>query len=293
LGSVHLKLIYNPYAGRGRARKQIAIAEERLRSRGARVDCESSTSPDDLVRIAAESSRAGYDRVVVAGGDGTLNLAIREFDLTRGTLGLIPTGSGDDFAKVAGIPRDVRRACDAIVDGEVREVDVALANGRRYLGVAGLGFDSEVAAFANSSGKFLRGSAVYLYAIFRVLPRFTPHAVTIRTESGTREEEIMFAVVGNTRQYGGGIRIVPDAQFDDGLLDLCIVHKTTRAQLLKTLPRAYTGAHVTSPFVELSRGREFHFASARPLDVYADGEPLTRTPVSFGLAGEKLRIVLP
>jgi diacylglycerol kinase (ATP) len=288
---MHLKLIYNPYAGRGRARRQIAIAEERLRERGARVDCESSTSPDDLVRIAAESSRGGYDRVVIAGGDGSLNLAIREFDLTRGTLGVIPTGSGDDFAKVVGIPRDVRRACDAIIDGKVREIDVALANGRRYLGVAGLGFDSEVAAFANSNVKFLRGSAVYLYAIFRVLPRFTPHAVTIRTESGTREEQIMFAVVGNTRQYGGGIRIVPDAKFDDGLLDLCIVHKTTRAQLLKTLPRAYTGAHVTSPFVEMSRGREFHFDGARPLDVYADGEPLTRTPVSFGLAPEKLRLV--
>ena len=291
---MHLKLIYNPYAGRGRARRRIAFAEERLRSRGARVDLESSTDPADLVRIASEASRAGYDRVVIAGGDGSLNLAIREFDLSRGTLALIPTGSGDDFAKVMGIPRDIGKACDAIVDGPVREVDVALANGIRYLGVAGLGFDSEVAAYANRSVKFLRGSAVYLYAILRVLPRFTPHPVRIGTESGTREEQIMFAVVGNSRQYGGGIRIVPDARVDDGLLDLCIVHRTTRVQLLKTLPKAYTGAHVTSPFVELARGRSFTFESpARPLAVYADGEPLTQTPVEFAVAGERLRIVTP
>jgi diacylglycerol kinase (ATP) len=290
---VHLKIIYNPTAGRGRARRHVREVEEYLRSRGARVDCEPTTGPDDLVRIAAESSRAGYDRVVVCGGDGTLNLAVREFDLTKGTLALIPTGSGDDFARVMGIPRKIRPACDVVLDGTVREVDVALANGIRYLGVAGLGFDSEVADFANRNVKFLRGSAVYLYAIFRVLPRFTPRPVRLRTENGTREEHIMFAAVGNTRQYGGGIRITPDAVVDDGLLDLCIVHQTTRMELLKTLPKAYTGAHVKSPFVETGRGREFHFTSDEAMAVYADGEPLTRTPVSFGLAGERLRVIVP
>lgn len=290
---MHLKLIYNPTAGRGRARRNVREVEEYLRSKGARVDCEPSTGPDDLVRIAAESSRAGYDRVVIAGGDGTLNLAVREFDLSKGTLALIPTGSGDDFAKVTGIPRDIRRACDTVLHGRVHEFDVALANNLRYLGVAGLGFDSEVAEFANRNVKFLRGSAVYLYAIFRVLPRFTPRLVHIRTEAGTRDEHIMFAAIGNTRQYGGGIRITPDAQPDDGLLDLCIVHSTTRAQLLKTLPKAYTGAHVRSPFVEMGRGRAFEFASETSMAVYADGEPLTRTPVAFSLAEGKLRMVVP
>jgi diacylglycerol kinase (ATP) len=290
---VHLKVIYNPAAGRGKARRWVREVEERLRGRGARVDCEPSTGPADLVRIAAESSRAAYDRVVVCGGDGTVNLAVRDFELTRGTLALIPTGSGDDFARVCGIPRDIRGACDNVIDGQVREVDVALANGLRYLGVAGLGFDSEVAEFANNRVGFLRGSAVYLYAILRVLPRFTPHAVRIRTERGVRDEQIMFAAVGNSSQYGGGIRITPEARLDDGLLDVCIVHRTTRGQLLKTLPKAYTGAHVKSPFVEMGRGPEFHFASERPLAVYADGEPLTQTPVSFAIARERLRVVVP
>lgn len=291
---MHFKVIYNPAAGRGRARRHVREVEEYLRSRGARVDCEPSTGPDDLVRIAAESSRSSaYDRVVICGGDGTLNLAVRDFDLARGTLALIPTGSGDDFARVMGIPRNARRACDVALDGVVREVDVALANNLRYLGVAGLGFDSEVADFANRNVKFLRGSAVYLYAIVRVLPRFTPRPVQIRTADATRSEEIMFAAIGNTRQYGGGIRITPDATVDDGLLDLCIVHKTTRVELLKTLPKAYTGAHVKSSFVEMLRGAEFHFSSEQPMAVYADGEPLTRTPVSFGLAGEKLRVMVP
>jgi YegS/Rv2252/BmrU family lipid kinase len=288
-----LKMIFNPMAGRGRARKQIGRALAYLRERGADVDCVPSASPADLTRIAAESSREDWDRVVVCGGDGSLHLAVREFDLQRGTLALLPLGSGDDFAHVAGIPRSVIPACDAILFGRVREVDVATANGLRYLGVAGLGFDSEVAEYANENAKFLRGSLVYLYSIFRVLPRFTPRQVHMTTAAGTSAQEIMFACVGNSRQYGGGIRITPDAQIDDGLLDVCVVHKTSRAQLLKTLPRAYTGSHVKSPFVETSRGTQFTFESEHPMEVYADGERLTRTPVTFALAEGKLRIVVP
>lgn len=290
---MHFKLIYNPAAGRGKARRHVARVEERLRAGGVRVDCEPSTSPSDLVRIAAESSRANYDRVVVCGGDGTLNLAVREFDLERGTLALIPTGSGDDFARVLGIPRQIDAACDVAISGKIRSVDVALANDIRYLGVAGLGFDSEVADYANEHVRFLRGSAVYLFAIFRVLPRFRPLQVRLSRDGKMRYESIMFAAVGNTRQYGGGIRITPDALVDDRELDLCVVHETSRFQLLKTLPNAYRGAHVKSPFVEIRRGREFQFSSEKPLAVYADGEPLTSTPVSFAMAPERLRIVVP
>ena len=99
-----LKLIFNPMAGRGRARQHIGKALKRLREGGADVDCVSSMSPADMTRIAAESSRSEWDRVVVCGGDGSLHLAVREFDLHRGTLALLPLGSGDDFAQAVGIP---------------------------------------------------------------------------------------------------------------------------------------------------------------------------------------------
>ena len=288
--TMKLKMIFNPTAGRGRTRRQIGKALSYLRARGADVDCVASASAADLTRLAAESSRDECDRVVVCGGDGSLHLALREFDLQRGTLALLPLGSGDDFARVAGIPRTTIDACEVILNGRIREVDVATANDLRYVGVAGLGFDSEVAEYANENVKFLRGSLVYLYSTLRVLPRFTPHRVRI---NGTRSEDIMFACVGNTGQYGGGVRITPNAKIDDGLLDLCVVHRTTRVQLLRTLPRAYTGAHVTSPFVETSRARQFSFESEHAMQVYADGERLTRTPVRFGLASEKLRVVVP
>ncbi len=286
---MYLRLIYNPAAGRGRAKHHAREVEQHLRALGADVDPYASISPEDLTRAAAESSHDAYDRVVVCGGDGTLNLALRRFDLSRGTLALIPLGSGDDFARVNGIPRDIHAACEVAIRGRVREVDVAIANDLRYAGVAGLGFDSEVARFANERVKHIHGSAVYLYAILRVLPNFKPRRVRI----DGRDEEIMFAVFGNSPQYGGGIKIAPRALLDDGLLDACIVHRTSRFQLLKTLPRAYTGTHVRSAFVETRRGREFIVESDVPMDVYADGEPLTTTPVRFGIASEKLRIAVP
>lgn len=285
---MHLRLIVNPAAGRGRARRHAAEAGEILRGLGAQVDTVASASPDDLTRLAAEGSRGGWDRVVVCGGDGTLHRAVRDFDLARTPLALLPLGSGDDFANVCGIPHKLREACAVAVGDTIREVDVAEANGIRYMGVAGLGFDSEVAAYA-SQVKLLRGPLIYLYSILRVLPRFTPHRVRM---NGTRDEEIMFATVGNSRQYGGGIRITPAAVIDDGELDVCIVHKTTRFQLLRTLPLAYSGAHVKRPYVETGRGRELRFESERPLEVYADGERVTTTPVTFTLAAQKLRFVV-
>lgn len=288
-GNLRVRFIYNPAAGRGRAQRRHAAAAECLRRLGAEVEPYASTSPADLTREAADSSRAGYDRVIVCGGDGTLHLAIREFDLAAGTLALIPSGSGDDFAKVLGLPRDLGAACELAVRGTAREVDVATGNGIRYLGVAGLGFDSEVARYANENVRLLRGSAVYLYAIMRVLPKFTPHHVTI----DGREEEIMFATFGNSRQYGGGIRITPDASIDDGLLDACIVARTSRLQLLKTLPQAYTGKHIRSPFVRTDRAASFAVTSHRKLDVYADGERITTTPANFAIAAQRLRIVAP
>lgn len=287
---MRLIVVYNPTAGRGRAQKLISVVENELRRLGAEVTLYATKSAEDLTRACAEASRdARIDRVIVCGGDGSLNYAVREFDLERGTLAVLPLGSGDDFANVCRVPRHLLDACSLIVRGNAREVDVALANGIRYLGVAGLGFDSEVNEYANSV-RWLGGSLVYVYATLRLLPRFTPRVVRI---DGGAPEPIMFAAVGNSRQYGGGIRIVPDAQVDDGLLDACIVHATSRWQLLLTMPRAYDGSHVKKPFVEIRRAKEFRFESEMPLKVYADGERLTQTPVTFSVAEQRLKIVTP
>ncbi len=290
---MRLKLIVNPTAGRGRAGRWMEKALPYLQERGAEVSVSESRSREHLIELGAEASRDDWDRVVACGGDGTLNLMIREMDLRRNVVGILPFGSGDDFARLLGIPRDLELACEMLFTERVREVDVALANGIRYLGVAGLGFDSEVARYANQNVRFLNGSAVYLYSIFRVIGRFRPHRVTLTLDGSESQEEIMFAAVGNSERYGGGIRIVPTARIDDRKLDLCLVRKCSKWQLLRTLPLAYSGKHVRRPYVTLKRGDRFEFVSEREMEVFADGEPVTFTPLVIELAEERLRIAAP
>ena len=287
---MRLFVVYNPTAGRGRAQRRMRVIEAELRRLGAEVELYATKSAQDLTRACAEASRdARFDRVVICGGDGSLNYAVREFDLARGTLAVLPLGSGDDLASVLRIPKHLRDACALIVRGNARAIDVALANGIRYLSIASLGFDAEVNEYANGV-RYLRGSLLYLYATLRLLPRFMARRVRI---DGKPEQPIIFAVVANSPQYGGGIRIVPDARIDDGQLDRCIVHEGPLWRFLMTMPKAYWGAHVNSPFVEIRRGAEFRFDADPSMKVYADGERLTQTPVTFSLEAEKLRIVAP
>lgn len=286
---MRLKLLYNPAAGRGRAAKAIPDVEARLR-RGGDVDVYESRAADHLRELAAASE--GYDRIVACGGDGTVHHVLNGLDLARATLAIVPLGSGDDFAETLGIPSDVEKACDVALGGIVREIDVAMVNETRYVAVAGMGFDSEVARFANEEVKRLHGSLSYLYATLRTLARFEPRRVRFSVDGVAREAEIMFAVVGNSPRYGGGIRIAPEARVDDGVLDLYLIHKATRLDLVVTLPLAYFGKHTIRRFVEHARGREFSF-EGEPLDVYADGEFVSKTPVKIRLASEKLRVSVP
>jgi diacylglycerol kinase (ATP) len=288
---MRLGILYNPAAGRGRARHHVAEAERHLRELGADVVHLESRSRDDLISLGRRASRESFDRVVACGGDGTVHLALRELDLAM-PMAVLPLGSGDDFAKTIGIPSNLAAACRVAVEGKIAEIDVAVANGIRYVGVAGVGFDSIVAAAANRV-KVLRGSAVYLWSIFKVLPSFHPIRMRITIDDRTIDEDVMFAVVGNTHRYGGGIRIAPAAVVDDGILDVYVVARCSKWDLIRTLPRGYTGTHVTSPFVRHVRGRNVRIETSGPFDLNADGELVTTTPAVIGLAEQKLKVVVP
>ncbi|MGK2857361.1 MAG: diacylglycerol/lipid kinase family protein [Thermoanaerobaculia bacterium] len=288
---MRLAVLYNPAAGRGRARLHVGEAEQMLRAAGAEVLHFESKSREHMIEMARQLTPEICDRAVVCGGDGSFHLALRSLDL-RIPVAVLPLGSGDDFAKTVGIPARLDQACDVVVNGVVREIDVGVANGLRFLGVAGVGFDSVVAARANRV-KYLRGSLVYLYSIFSVLPSFNPVPMKISIDGVAETEEVMFAVVGNGHRYGAGILIAPGAKIDDGLLDLYVIGKCSKWDLVTTLPKAYTGKHVASPFVRSARGRSMRIETATPMEVYADGEPLTSTPVEISIAPEKLRMIVP
>lgn len=285
-------LLCNPAAGGGRALRTARAAADLLRTCGADARMIVTESREHLSRLAAEEG-ARYDRLVIAGGDGTLHHAVRDLDLDHTVLGLLPAGSGDDFAKSISASADLHRACDALLHGEVRRIDVALVNERRYLGIASLGLDSEVAGWVNEHPRPLARSVVYLWALMRVLPSFRPKKILIEHGGRFHEEEIMLAVIANNQRYGGGIEIAPTARLDDGLLDLHVVRRCPKSELLLTLPKAYRGTHMSSRRVWWTRSSSFRIDSEEPLDIFADGEYVTQTPARFSIEPVALRVAVP
>lgn len=271
-----IRFLVNPAGGRGRVRRALP----RLRELAARAGAvlEESRSAAHLSALAARAAAEGARRVLVAGGDGTVNRAVQALAGTDTALGVVPLGSGNDLAASLGVPQDPAAAVARALTAPVRRIDLGRAEGRCFAGVAGAGFDSVVTDFANRGIRWLKGSPVYLYAVLHTLATFCPPRARVAWEGGSFEGRIMLAVLANTPRFGGGMRVAPGARLDDGLLDLVLVKAVSRSTFLRIFPRVYRGRHLTHPAVLTASTPWAHLSLAPPIPVYGDGEPLVPMP---------------
>ena len=273
---MHASLIVNPEAGRGAGRRFGRDIQHHLAELGFDCDLAWSDAPGDVTVRAEAASRAGADPVIVAGGDGSVSEAVNGLMGTgRGTrLGVGPVGTGNDLVKAAGLPRDGRAACERVVSGVVRRVDVGRCNGHYFVNGVGAGFDAEVAR-ASRSVRSLRGNAVYGLALAKVLVRgvAAPH-VTIEDDDGRIEEAVTLVAIANGPWYGGVFHIAPQATIDDGLLDVVVAASVGRLGVLRFAPRVLAGTHLSLPIVRHHRARRVILTSTPGLCVHADGEIL-------------------
>ncbi|MGL4255481.1 MAG: diacylglycerol kinase [Microbacterium sp.] len=299
---MNVALLVNPAARAGAHTGAATHAAERLRAHGVRtalISGGSAAESSELLRAAIE---AGVDAVAVAGGDGTVRLAIQEVAGTGIPLGIIPAGTGNDFAATLGLRElDAAAAADAIAAGVTRDIDLARvvrADGTSeyFATVLASGFDSKVNDRANAM-TWPRGGSRYTIAIlleFLTLAGM-PYEIEFETADGGREQvsgDLVMATVGNGRTYGGGIPICPDADPADGLLDLVLVRPAGRARLLRLLPRVYRGTHATVPEVAMRRVRSVRLASPG-VTAYADGDPIGALPLTVDVAPRALRVFAP
>lgn len=266
-----VRFLVNPAAGRGRGASRL----DRLRVLAGRAGAGLvvSKSAADLAEQARRAAADGVERLVVAGGDGTMHWAVQGLAGTRTALGVVPAGSGNDLAATLGVPCELDAAVARALGGEVRPLDLVRAGGRLAIGYAGVGFDSEVTRVANAV-TFLRGPLVYPYAVFRTLASFQPPSMRVEHDGGVFEGRAMFAVAANLPRFGGGMMIAPDARPDDGLLDLVIVEEIPRYRLLAVFPRVYKGTHITHPAVTIVRTRSARLTIDRTMEMYGGGEAL-------------------
>jgi YegS/Rv2252/BmrU family lipid kinase len=248
-------------------------------------------SLDQGVSEAHGAAEAGEIPVVMS-GDGLVGAVGGALAQTGATMGILPGGRGNDLARVLGIPDDPAGAVGVLAAGDEREIDVGEVNGRRFLCIASCGFDSDANRIANEA-RIVRGNLVYAYAAVRALIAWRPATFTLELDGETVENVGYSVAVANSKAYGGGMFIAPDADLADGEFDVVLSAETSKWKFLSNLPKVFKGAHLENDEIRVLRASEVQVSADRDFAVYADGEHLTDLPATLRTLKRALRVIAP
>jgi diacylglycerol kinase (ATP) len=288
-------VVANPTAGEGKAGRLIGRVAKILSEIGLDHEIRVSGSATELEHLAREAAEQGAAIVAVLGGDGSVHLAVNGLAGSASALAVLPAGTGDDFAKAIGAGK-LDAATRLLADPKTVDVDLievtAGAEIRRYINVAGTGFDSAVEEVASAMRRRLGARGHYALATIKTLSRFVPAGFHLEIDGRSLNVDAMLVVVGNSFAYGGGMRVLPQASVIDGELDVCIVSAMSKAAFLRAFPKVYVGKHATHPNVTMLRGRELKVEANRRMLVFADGERVGSLPAVFKVLPKALPVVI-
>jgi diacylglycerol kinase (ATP) len=284
LATSRAKLIVNPASGTDTAAERLPELNRHLRAALGTLDIVMTVGPGDATRLARDAAREGYEYLFVAGGDGTLNEALNgvaqvEGALAAVTFGVLPFGTGNDFATALAIPDDPKAAVEMLLAAKPVKVDIGRVNGVSFVNVSAGGFIAEVSSAVGTQLKTLTGRLAYLIGGAQVLLDYEPVRGRLTLDgtpvpaSGGELALHAFAVC-NSRLIGGGRLIAPDALLDDGWLDVCLIHAMPTMQFVGLLKRVADGEHVEDERVAYFRARELTLSFDREIKVNTDGQVL-------------------
>jgi len=268
---MHDVYLLNPNAGRGLGRRIAAELPARLESRGLAGRIVPTDGPGHATRLAREAAEAGARWIVAVGGDGTAHEVVNGVAGSAASFGLLPMGTGNDLAMALGIPADLDASIDALAGSREARIDLGRFDDRWFVNSLGLGFEAQVTIESTRVTR-LRGFSVYLWAVLKALTRLRCPDLEIRIDGREVTGRHVLVCIGNGPRVGGGFLLTPDAVNSDGVFDLCLVDAMTRLRVLRTLPKAIAGTHVTAPGVHMTRGRVIEFRSRDGFPFHADGE---------------------
>jgi diacylglycerol kinase (ATP) len=265
-------LLINPAGGRGRTRRRMARLIALAAT--ANIPFAVSSSPEDLTARARQAAASGVERVLVAGGDGSQHLVVQGLVGTDCVLAPLPLGTGNDLAASLGVSRDLEKAFAESLRAPSQLIDVLRVDGAFVAGVAGIGFDSAATEFANRVHIPL-GPMLYVWAVLHTLATFESPELRIRADDvEIFHGRALMVAFANIPRYGGGMRIAPTAEIDDGWIDVVVVRDVSRPTILRVFPKVYRGGHIGHPAVLSRRARQVTVQADRPLPAYGDGERL-------------------
>jgi YegS/Rv2252/BmrU family lipid kinase len=275
-------MVTNPCSG---SRAGTAAADRAARVLGAFWDVSvlQTAGPGAADRLAREAAASGAERVLACGGDGTLSQCVCGLRGTGVPCGLIPSGTGNDFARTAGIPLSPDAAAEYALRGAARPVDLLSVNRGEHLclNVSGCGLDAFIAEQMNRRRRISGGAAAYLPGIIRGILAYRPQRGRLTVDGVEYLDTWTLVAFANARCYGAGIRIAPAAEFDDGMMDVIAVAGLSKLDTLRCLPLLLRGRHLGHPSVRTWRARRAVFETEAPAPVAIDGDVVCRTPVSF------------
>ncbi|MGZ4272700.1 MAG: diacylglycerol/lipid kinase family protein [Solirubrobacteraceae bacterium] len=287
-----LALIVNPHAGGGRTARELSGVQATLTRLHLEHHVERTRSLDharELARTAAE----GGEVAVAFGGDGLIGAVADELRHTDGVLGVLPGGRGNDFARMLGIPASPQEACEVLAHGEQRRIDLGVVGDHAFIGIASCGFDSVANRIANET-KLVPGRLVYVYGLLRAIAGWQPASFTVTIDGGEPRTVSGYTVAAaNSRYYGGGMILAPDATLQDGMLDVVMITQTPKLRFLARAPSVLTGAHVRLDNVEVLRAHTIEIAASRPFTMYADGDPIAELPVTVSVLPGAVCVLVP
>jgi len=286
-----LALLVNPSSAGGKTLKLLPRVEQALDEHRVDFRVQKTKGLKDGVDQALNAIEAGEVPVVMS-GDGLVGAVGGAMAGSETPLGILPGGRGNDLARVLGIPDEPELATEVLLRGHSRRIDVGEANGARFLGIVSVGFDSEANRLANET-HFLRGNLVYAYAALRTLLGWKPARFTVRVDA----ERVRFTgysvSVANSKAFGGGMFIAPDAELDDGEFDIVTIGEVGKLRFVGNLPKVFKGTHVEDDEVRVFRARRLELTASKPFPVYADGEHLTDLPASLRVLPGALSVLAP
>lgn len=261
---------------------------------GVEPHVESPATPEAMRRLIVEAAkRWDVDRIAVAGGDGTLHVALPALLEARLPLAVIPTGTANDLARTLGVPSDPLAALDVVAHGIRLRIDVGLVNGVPFLNAANIGVGVRVNRELDKSTKSLWGGLSYMRAAWRAVEKERPFRVRITCDGVVERVRCVHVTVGNGVFHGGGARVAGDATIFDGQLDLYTLPPQGLLKLAALVPWLHFGQQRRWEGVRALRGSHIHLRTSRPLEVYADGERVSRTPVELSVLPKALEVLVP
>lgn len=291
--SNHSVLIANPTAGCGRAQRLAEHTALALQDAGHAVELRYTRAKGHATELAQQAVAEGAERLVVCGGDGTIGEALAPLAGSPTALGLLPCGTCNDLARALAMPLRAEAAIGNLLRGEVRAIDLGRAGDRFFATIAAFGFDAEVSRRMERAQGPLSGRVRYVLEALRHLVRYQPVRVRLCGDFGEMEREVLQVSIANAPNYGGNLRVAPNADLGDGLFDVVVVNAVPWPAVLSLMLRLFWQGHLRHPAVRVERTARLGLHTAEPHSVYADGDLLGQTPLALEISPAALRVVVP